>query len=93
MEPIQFKVEGVFNLTGKSWVVLVECITDNYRFDYNKPYLLGGIPGKIFAPMAAKDKQGNDRLHLFSFTLDKEADRYKFKEGDAVTLTTGSTQK
>ncbi|HRG89006.1 MAG TPA: hypothetical protein PLW44_08320 [Chitinophagales bacterium] len=87
MEPIQCKVEGVFNLTGKSWVVLVECITEGYQFSYNKPYLLGGYAGNMFAPMAAKDKQGNDRLHLYCFTLNNQEDRYKFKEGDVVTLT------
>lgn len=91
MEPIQFKAEGVFNLPGAGWVVLVECVTIDYEFDYNKPYLLNGMAGKMFAPMAAKDKQGNPRLHLYCFTLDKEADRFKFKEGDAVTLT--STKK
>ena len=87
MEPIQCKVEGVFNVAGKSWAVLVECVTANYQFSYNKPYLLGGFAGKMFAPMAAKDKQGNDRQHLYIFTLDNQADRYKFKEGDVVTLT------
>lgn len=87
MEPIQCKVEGVLNITGKSWVVLVECITPDYQFEYNKPYLLGKYPGRMFAPMAAKDKQGNDRLHLFCFMLDNNDDRYKFKEGDVVLLT------
>ena len=51
------------------------------------PYLLGKYPGNMFAPMAAKDKQGNDRLHLFCFMLDNNDDRYKFKEGDVVPLT------
>lgn len=93
MEPIQFKVEGVFKLNGKNWVVLAECITEGYQFDYNKPYLLGAAEGKIFAPMSAKDEQGNPRLHLYCFTLNTESDRFNFKEGDVVKLTHSKPHK
>ncbi len=93
MEPIEFKVEGIFNLTGTGWSVLIECTTPDYEFSYNTPYFLNGVAGKIFAPMAAKDKQGNPRLHLYCFILKSETDRLKFKEGDIVKLTVSSTPK
>lgn len=91
MEPIKFRVEGTFNLTGVGYAVLIECLTADYEVEYNKPYLLNNVAGKIFAPMAAKDKQGNPRLHLYSFILKTEADKSKFTEGDIASLTTAST--
>ncbi len=93
MEPIKFKVEGAFNLTGVGYAILIECISEGYVFDYNTLYLLNEVPGKIFAPMAAKDKQGNPRLHLYCFILKTEANKSKFTEGDIVSLNMASAQK
>jgi hypothetical protein len=85
---IEFKIEGVFKITGKGYLVFAKHLNQGKNWKLTEESKLGGIEIKpVLSIPRALDKKGNPRFDLFAFHLKNISDNIKLKEGDIVELT------
>jgi len=91
---VQFKIEEVFRLTGRGYIVAAKLIEEGNGFWLPENSKLGKIEiTNYLTQISAKDENGNLRTDLWGFKLKNESDFEKLKKGEIVELFPGDEIK
>lgn len=84
---MKFQIEAIFKITGRGYFVSAICLENESNFQITEKSKLGDIAIKPFLTQPrAIDKNGNQRMDLFAFQLENNADFEKLREGEIVNL-------